>query len=329
MWPLRSKTLLLSLVAGLMAGVGLALLRDALDHRLRTVDEITAALDLPMLGAIPHIGGRGSNVERGRIVHALPRSAVAEAFRTLRTGVYFAIPENVSAKTILVTSPAPGDGKSTTASNLAIAFAQAGRRVLLIDADCRRPTQHRIHAIASAPGLSTILAGGGTLSDTVKPTSIERLSLLPAGEIPANPAELLDSVAFNELLNAAAAEYDQVIIDSPPIVPVTDARVIAARADAVVLVLRAERSTRRLANHAREALISVGARVIGVVVSDVPRGNHSYGYDYYGAGRYGYSSVKIDVGSPGEEAGQRAGAERVTGEIVSEPVPPVAKRSKR
>lgn len=330
--PLPVKVLGIALMAGLMGGMGLALLRDTLDHRLRSVEEIIGTLDVPVLGAIPHIGSRGSSGgkrvspgDRGRFVHLMPKSAVAEAFRTLRTAVYFAIPDSTPGKTILVTSPAPGDGKSTTASNIAIAFAQAGRRVLLIDADCRRPTQARLHAVESVPGLADVLAGGVGLADAIQQSPIQQLSLLPAGNIPPNPAELLDSPAFRTLLADVAEQFDQVIIDSPPIVPVTDARIIAALADATLLVLRAERSTRRLANHARDALATVNARLIGVVVGDVPRGSKNYGY--YGAGRYGYTSVQVGVGTSANgsyNAGESSPApvqprERVAGELVADP----------
>ena len=338
--PVRAKTLAMATMAGLMLGVGLALLRDTLDHRLRTMDEIASILDVPVLGAIPHIAtksaGSAASGERGRYVHLSPKSSVAEAFRTLRTAAYFAIPTDggTGGKTLLVTSPAPGDGKSTTASNLAIAFAQAGRRVLLIDADCRRPAQARIQGLPNAPGLADVLSDKASLATAIKPTPIERLWLIPAGEIPGNPAELLDSQAFRSLLSTVAADYDQVIVDSPPIVPVTDARIIAAMVDATLLVVRAERSTRRIANHAREALATVGARLIGAVVSDVPRGSQSYGYGYYGAGRYGYAPVQVDVGGSvpsvangngvpvardSASAKSAAGRERVAGEWVNDP----------
>jgi capsular exopolysaccharide synthesis family protein len=136
------------------------------------------------------------------------------------------------------------------------------------------------------------LTGKATLDEAVKKTGVAKLEILPCGPTPHNPAELLDSQAFLDLLRLVSERYDQVIIDSPPVVPVTDSRVLAASCDATVLVLRAERSTRRLAEHACESLLSVGANVLGVVINDVPRGQEGYGYYYYGYGRYGYSSHK-------------------------------------
>ena len=288
--PVRSKYLGVGLVGGLLTGIGLAVLRDRLDHRLRSADEISAALGLPILGVVPHIIGRVSVPERGQQVQVKPRSNVAEAYRTVRTALNFALVEAGNARTLLITSPSAGEGKSTSASNLAIALAQSGRNVLLIDADARRPSQHRIFGIEEGRGLSSVLAGEASADELTLQTGIANLSVLPCGEIPHNPAELLDRPALGELLEELAQKYDHVIIDSPPLIPVTDARIIAGVCDAVVLVLRAERSTRRHAEHARDALGSVGARVLGVLVNDVPRGGGGYGYDYYGVGRYGYAA---------------------------------------
>ncbi|HEX8323499.1 MAG TPA: polysaccharide biosynthesis tyrosine autokinase [Tepidisphaeraceae bacterium] len=290
--PLQTKVLGMALVAGLMSGVGLAMLRDLMDQRLRSADEITAVLDLPILGVVPHMMGKNRAPERGRTVHTQPRSNIAEAYRTIRTAVSFGAGDGVTPKTLLVTSPAPGDGKSTCCSNLAVAFAQSGRRTLLIDADCRRPTQDRIHEIEPGHGISDVLAGQVDLADAVRKTEIENLFILPCGVVPPNPSELLDSQALIDLLQRVSQEYDQVLIDSPPVVPVTDARILAASCDAAIIVLRAERSTRRLAEHASDALASVGANLIGVIVNDVPRGKNGQGYDYYyGYGQYGYKSA--------------------------------------
>lgn len=294
--PVQTKVLGMALVAGLMCGVGLAMLRDMMDQRLRSADEITAMLDLPILGVVPHmvpkskVGGKDGRI--GRIVESQPRSTMAEAYRSIRTGVSFGAGDGVSAKTMLLTSPAPGDGKSTCVSNLALAFAQAGRRTLLIDADCRRPTQDRIHELDGGPGLADVLSGTADLTVAIRKTADANLDLLPCGTLPPNPAELLDSQALLDLLGRVSAEYDQILIDSPPVVAVTDARILAASCDAAVLVLRADRSTRRMAEHARDALVSVGANLIGVIVNDVPRGTGGQGYDYYyGYGQYGYKSV--------------------------------------
>ena len=226
--------------------------------------------------------------EAGREIQLRPRSGVAEAFRTIRTAIYFGGEER-HVKTILITSPTPGDGKSTCISNLAIAVAQAGRRVLLIDADCRRPVQHKTFDIEETQGLTGILTGKTTLAEAIRPTGIDRLDLLQCGPLPHNPAELLDSQALLDLLGEAGRKYDQVLVDSPPVTLVSDARVLAASCDASVLVLRSERSTRRGAQLAWNAMASVGANLLGVVVNDFARQKDGYGYTYYGYGRYGYA----------------------------------------
>ena len=293
--PLPSKSLGMGLVAGLLLGGGLAFLLDTIDTRLRSADEISSVLDLPILGSVPHMAARGGISERGKLVQSKPRSAVSEAYRTIRTAIYFGASDMASAKCILLTSPAPGDGKSTCVSNLAIAAAQAGRRVLLIDADCRRPNQHKIFGLAEGPGLSGVLMGELTLAQAVQTCGIERLSILPCGSLPHNPAELLDSQALVDLLQQASSNFDQILIDSPPIVPVTDARILAATCDITVLVIKADSAKRRLVEHTRDALASVGANLIGVIVNDVPSGRNGYGYDYYGLGRYGYAPAKEKV----------------------------------
>ena len=299
--PNKGKNMGVALVAGLMGGVGLAMLRDLLDQRIRSADEIMTLLDLPILGSIPHMPGKGKPGERGRMVQGKPRSNVAESFRTVRTALSFGISQT-AAKTILVTSPAPGDGKSSTASNMALAFAQSGRRTLLIDADCRRPTQDRIYELPDGPGLADVLAGEADVHAAIVAGVTEKLDVLPCGTIPHNPAELLDSQALLDLLAGLGGEYDQVVIDAPPVVPVTDARILAASCDAAVLVLRADKSTRRMAEHARDALASVGANLLGVVINDVPRGKSGYGYDYYGTGSYGYKAGTRVTGPDGATA---------------------------
>ena len=287
--PIRSTILGESLLAGVMAGIAAALLADRMDQRLRSIEEITTLVDAPILGVIPRVVRRNTAESVGRETFLLPRSATAEAFRTVRTAIYFgagAIDER-SVKTIMFTSPTPGDGKSTCISNLAIAVAQAGRRVLLIDADCRRPVQHKAFKVSEGVGLTGVLTKKSTLTDAIRQTEVERLDLLPCGPLPHNPAELLDSQIMLDLLAEASRRYDQVLIDSPPVNLVSDGRILAASCDAAVMVLRAEQSTRRGATMAWNLLASVGANRLGVVVNDVSRRTDGYyGYNYYG--RYGY-----------------------------------------
>ncbi len=299
--PKKSRVLGMATAAGLMAGLAAALLFDKVDQRLRSIEEISTLLDATILGVVPRIVRRILPGEAGREIQLRPRSGVAEAFRTVRTAIYFGGEER-AVKTILITSPTPGDGKSTCISNLAIAVAQAGRRVLLIDADCRRPVQHKTFSIPDGPGLTGVLTGKATLADAVHPTEIDRLDLLQCGPLPHNPAELLDSQALLDLLGEAGRKYDQVLIDSPPVTLVSDARVLAASCDASVLVLRSERSTRRGATLAWNALASVGANLLGVIVNDIARQKDGYGYTYYGYGRYGYAPSAPELNGNGAAA---------------------------
>ena len=289
--PNPPQVLAIALAIGLMAGMGGALLLDWMDHRIRSAAEVENLLGLPILGAIPHMLGKRSAMERGQEIHLYPKSEVAESYRTIRTGIRFGVTD-ASSRTLLVTSPSPGDGKTTVASNLAIAIAQTGKKVLLLDADCRRPMINRIYQLTQETGLSTVLAGQCDLDSAIHHSSTENLDILPCGPLPPNPAEMLNSEAFTSLLRELASRYDQVVVDSPPVAPVTDARILAAACDATVLVIRAEKTSRRVAEHARDAMVSVGAVILGVVVNDAPRSRSegsSYGHYHYGYG-YGYGA---------------------------------------
>jgi capsular exopolysaccharide synthesis family protein len=288
-YPNRKRFLASGILAGGLLGFGLAWLRDLLDHRLKSVDEIASVLQLPVLGALPYFGDKQETAQIGRLVALSPRSIAAESVRTLRTALHFGLAGR-DVKAIVVTSPSPGDGKSTVASNLAIALAQADQRVLLVDADLRKPTQHLIFEASAARGLGSVLTDRRPFEEAIIPGVADSLDLLPCGPLPANPVELLNNGFFADLLGQLRERYDRIIIDSPPVMPVADARVIAALGDATVLVLRAERSTRRISLAARNELWRVRATRIGVVVNGVPvRKQAHYGSAYgYGYGEYGY-----------------------------------------
>ena len=269
--PGRAKTLAVATLLGLLAGAGLACLRDWSDDRFRTMPAIRAAAGAPVLGAIPAIPSSvaASAADRGQVVHFDPFGDASESYRTLRTALQFGLPPRT--KTLLVTSPMAGDGKSTLVSNLAIALAQANKRVLVVDADLRAPVQHRLFGLSDRTGLASVLDGSDTLDGAVRHTGIEGLDVLPAGPIPSNPAELLNTPDFADHLNDLADRYDLVLIDSPPVTAVTDARILAASADASLLVVRLGSSTRRQTEAARDGLRGVGARLIGVAVNGVSR----------------------------------------------------------
>ena len=175
---------------------------------------------------------------------------------------------------MLITSPAPGDGKSTFVSNLAIAMAQTGKRVLIVDADFRAPMQHRLFGLKDRTGFATVLGGEHQLDQVIQRTEVEGLDVLPCGPIPNSPAEMLNDPSFSDKLNDLADMYDMVLLDSPPVTAVTDARIIAACADVTLLVIRPTASTRKQAIEARDGLRSVGARLIGIAINGVRPGSH-------------------------------------------------------
>jgi len=236
-------------------------------------------------------------LSRGQVVCRRPKSVVAEAYRTIRTAVFFGSIKR-QAKLMLVTSPSPGDGKSTLVSNLAIAMAQAGQRTLVVDADFRRPVQHKIFEADAGRGMSDILIGRYTIDEAVQPGPVKGLDILTCGTEVPNPSELLNSDALAHVLSELSERYARIIIDSPPVGPVADGQILATMCDVVLLVLRAEQSTRRQSRHARDALLSVGAHILGAVLNDVPRAHGWYGhYSGYGYGYYsGYGDREEKAG---------------------------------
>lgn len=280
--PVRSIVLFEGLMIGMIVGIALTFL----DSRLRSVDEVSAAVGLPILSVIPHMPRRQNATTRGRKVHLEPMSDVAEAFRALRSAVLF----GPRAKTVLVTSALRAEGKSTCAANLAIAMAEAGHRVLLVDADLREPTQHKIFATGEGVGLSSVVAGRATLEKAITSTAVKGLELLPCGQVPFNPSETINNQGFADMLTQLGTRYDYLVIDSPPVMPVTDARILGAMCDLTLLVLRAEVTNRRAAADARDGLLGFGANVLGVIVNDGPRKRSRYGY-YGGYGLHRHAQA--------------------------------------
>ena len=266
-----------AMMLGFMLGMGLAILREWKDARLRSPEEILAVLGTPVLATVPRINLRLSPVNRGQMVRLDSRSVVSEAYRSMRTSLCLGIAGK--ARTILVASPMPGDGKSVTASNMAIAFAQAGDRTLLIDCDLREPVQHLIFETAGNVGLTSVMTGDVKLRDAIRPTRATGLYILPCGPVPSNPSELIGSKRFARVIQALSKTFDRIVIDSPPLLRFADGRILAASADATVLVLRMNQSMRTLGVLAVNGLEKVGANLVGTVANDVPTGK---AYPYYG-----------------------------------------------
>lgn len=288
----------LSAILGLAAGVGLAYLAELSDKSFRTPAEIRRRLGLPVIGHIPFFdsdeaaskiaaSGAQPDVDPMVIAHYQTNSIAAEAYRGVRTALYFNS-QGVGHQVIQVTSPNVSDGKSTLAANLAVSIAQSGKRTILIDGDCRKPKVHKFFNVSQETGLASVIAGTVDLDAAVKQSAVPNLSILPCGPRPVNPAELLTSPRFKELLDMIRSRYEFVIVDTPPLLVVTDPCVVAPRVDGVVLTIRVTKNGRPYAERAKEILASLGANVIGVVVNGFGGGaGGRYGYEHYQYG-YGY-----------------------------------------
>ena len=289
--PRVPKTMGLALCMGFFLGMGLALNQEWKDKRLRSTEEISDLLELPILGVIPSMTSPNQTaVIRGQKVRISPESREAEAFRSLRTTLFHRAPKG-KAGTILVTSAAANEGKSTVVGNLAITMACAGQRVVVVDANLRRPGQQALFSMNSnGKGLTAVVAGQMSLDEAIVPTKISNLNILTSGPAVSNPAEVIDSESFARVLKQLADEYDRVIVDSPAVLAVTDAQILASRCDATVLVIRAQASSRKLSVQAHHRLASVDARILGVIVNDVQFKGEDYGY----CGRHDYGR---DIGS--------------------------------
>jgi polysaccharide biosynthesis transport protein len=279
--PLRN--LALSLVLGLAGGVALALLLETLDTSITTREQVEERLRLPFLGIIPRMQQDGAAAPELAVLSS-PSSAAAECVRSIRTNLLFMSPEK-PLRTILVTSSGTGEGKTTVASALAATMANGGSRVLLVDADMRRPRVHKVFGIRTEAGLSSLILGEGSLDAVVVRTDVPNLDVVPCGTVPPNPAELLHTAGFANLLMEMSRRYDRVVIDSPPAGVVADAIVISTHVDGTLLVLKAGQTSRGAAERTARNLADVKARVFGAVLNDVDLEDRRYGqYAYYQSG---------------------------------------------
>jgi capsular exopolysaccharide synthesis family protein len=279
--PVKPNVLMVlgaAMLLGCVGGMGIAIGCESLDARLRSPDDVRSQLRVRVVASVPPITGEMSAVARGQIVRLDARSVVAEAYRSVRTALHLG--SNLVGRTLLFVSPSTGEGKSTTASNVALAFAQAGERTLLIDCDMREPVQHLIFEVDASIGLSDVLCGSARLRDAVRTTEMPGLFVLPCGPVPTNPSELLASKRFVRLMQALGKTFDRIIIDAPPLMNVTDGYILAAAADVTLLVLRMNQSTREPAVLVLDDLDRVGANVLGIVANGVPAPRS---YRYYGA----------------------------------------------
>jgi capsular exopolysaccharide synthesis family protein len=275
----------LTIFAALAVGLGLVLLFEYLDDTIKSKEDFDRYVGLPFLGFIPRIDAKESG-NPDIAASARTGSSVAEAFRAVRTSILFSRSDK-PVRTILVTSAGPGEGKTTVAANLAITLAQHKGPVLLIDADLRRPRVAKALGVENKVGLTNFLIGESTLDQVVQKTSIDGVFVVTSGPIPPNPAELLHGERLATLLKAALERFDRVVIDSPPVIAVSDARVVARCADGLYLVISMGKTSWRLIQRSKESLTSIGFEVHGAILNNLAAPTGRYGYYYYRDYEYG------------------------------------------
>jgi capsular exopolysaccharide synthesis family protein len=297
--PRRMFTILAAMMLSLAAGVGLAFFLDYLDNTIKTVEDVSRYAQLPALSVIPagslnmprRLSGKSKRAVTGSTKEAIApatsqlaaldtRSSAAEAYRVLRTSVLLSA-AGQPPKRILITSGQPGEGKTTTVINTAISLAQLGSSVLVIDCDLRRPTTHKVLGVDHMQGLSTYLSRDVDIDDVIQKLQIANLSLLPCGPIPPNPAELIASDRMRTMLDLLSERYDHILIDSPPLINVTDPVILSTMVDGVILGVHGGKSTRDVVRRARQELSSVGAKIFGVVLNNVDLKREGYDNYYY------------------------------------------------
>lgn len=297
--PRSDRNLRFALLLGLALGVGLALLFEHFDNTLKTPEDVQEHLGLPFLGMVPdasqELAAAGPAAKRSPLFVADSQSMVAEAYRVLRTNLLFSA-EKTSGRILAVTSANPGEGKTTTVANLAICLANNGSRVLVVEADLRRPALHQHFGTAPAPGLTDVIVGNCAIGEALVSTDHKGVKVLPCGYVPPNPTELLGSRSFKDILLSLRGQYDFVLIDTSPVLNLADAPVLCPLADGVVVVVGAEISGRPAIQRAIEQIVKVGGKLTGIVLNRVDLKRNAYYYNQY-YGRY-YQRYYTDTKPP-------------------------------
>ena len=328
--PRPKLNLALGLLVGLAIGVGGAVLRETLDTTVKAPDVAEELVGAPMLGAITY---DPEAAKRPLVVHVSPSSVRAEAFRQMRTNLQFVDIEH-ALRSVVITSSIPGEGKSTTTCNLAITLAQAGVRVVLIEGDLRRPRIADYMGIEGAVGLTSVLLGRTALEDAIQPWGDGTLQVLASGPLPPNPSELLGSAGMSELLRTLEGQFDLILIDAPPLLPVTDAAVLGAICSGVLMLIRSNSTRREQVARATATVNAVGATILGTILNMVPTKGpdaYAYGYGYGYGGRYynrpsstgRLTRDEAQVGAGQAAFPQGAGASRARAAAEPPPAPAV------
>jgi succinoglycan biosynthesis transport protein ExoP len=288
--PNKQLNLLLAAVVGLFLGVGLAFFFEYLDNTVKTPEDVEQMIRLPSFGLVPEISyERKKRLEKASypvelITYGHPKSMLSEAYRNIRTSILLSFSEKPPKK-IVITSPNPSEGKTTTVINTAVALSQTGAKVLIIDGDMRHPRIHKIFNHGNGAGLSNFLSGNAPLDSIIKKTEVPNLCYIPSGPIPPNPSELIGSKLFKEMIKVLENRFDHVVLDSPPALGFADSIILSTSVDGVVLVVLGGKTPRETLQRAKEVLHQVNAKILGVVINRVDIRRSDYGYYYY---RYHY-----------------------------------------
>ena len=301
--PDHARNGLLALIVGLAFGVGLAFLKERLDDRFKGREDAARSVGAPVLAAVPRMKLSKRKGPYILATSADPRGHMSEAYRSLRTGIEF-IGTHEEMKSVLITSPSPGEGKTVTSANLAVALAQAGRRVILVSADLRRPTLEKYFGldVVDRGGLSDWLTSADRLrlDQVIIDPGVPNMRVVPSGRVPSNPAEILASPRLVELITILEDNSDTVLFDSPPVVPVADALILSSRVRGTILVLDSEKTHRSAAIHAKDELRRVGANIIGAVLNSFDPSSSPY--YYYESYSYGHNPQDATINGAGSEA---------------------------
>jgi capsular exopolysaccharide synthesis family protein len=290
--PNKQLNLILAAVVGLFLGVGFAFFFEYLDNTVKTPEDVEQLIRLPSFGMVPEISyERRRRLESGAsypvelITHGHPKSMLSEAYRNIRTSILLSFSEK-PPKRIIITSPNPAEGKTTTVINTAIALSQTGAKVIIVDSDLRKPRIHHIfNNEENGVGLSNFLSGHGDLGSIIKKTEVPNLFYIPSGPIPPNPSELIGSSLFKNMLQSLGEGFDHIVLDSPPVLGFADSIILSTNVDGVILVTLSGKTPRETLQRAKEVLHQVNAKILGVVINRVNIQRSDYGYYYY---RYQY-----------------------------------------
>lgn len=288
--PKKLLNFLLALIVGAFGGIGLAFFFEYLDDTVKDIDDLEALSEWPFLGNIPVIDNKGEpgELDKDLLVHKDPKNPVSEAYRAIRTSVFFSSTEEHPLHVMAVSSPGPQEGKTITLCNLGIAIAQGGKRVLLVDADMRKPRLHEVFGRENEKGLSDFLSAQAEFADVIRETDISGLSIITGGPYPPNPSELLSSQKIKELIKSAKGKFDYVMFDTPPAAVVTDAIVLSKAIDGLIMVIESGKTSKRVLPRVFRILTNSRVKVAGIAMNRISAASKDYYYYhsyYYGKTR--------------------------------------------